>query len=645
MSEKSAGVPPDKRTRKYDGKNRMFFASDVTTSEDKNKIYRICATVKSESLLSWDIFELFRALPSQQDGCLDIWKSSGESMMLKVRIASKAEQMLLLLKTIVSKRRQMEVTVTEVVKLNQSEGVITAPELHGTDLKEIIEECEEVCDIVRMTKFVAERNQKEYTHTYKVSFSSRKVPETLTIGFLRFKVRCYYPAPRSCFACLKYNHILKDCPVRSKVALCRLCGLNVGFIEHEGKRVLNSHTCQRPEECPNCPVSNNEHSPMSQSCPVRIVEKEVIKMKVEHDISYREARSRVKAGSFVTNTKSFADALSNRNSSTAFQDLHLKSLERKVDELQSQNKYLQEKMDQYVKRDTDESSRNSSTALSDLQLKSLERKVDELQSHNEYLEEMMEQYVQVLTAHGLIGENSTPLIHPECQDTQTVEKLDHIPSENESNSEKKPKRKRQRRKKVNKDEKSSVSVPEDDMLEVSSDDPSDHEVQEQIETDEPPVSKENSDKEDVNEFFTPVSAARKKTIPKRIPQGPVFGPVTLRTYEKIELDRLLKKYKTFRLDLDSHPGKETAITLSDPQLMLVRQRLRKPDQKTLREFIYTMGYKKDRYQYILDDQILRVFKTQGEISTMNGPVVVRREPVFGKNGYFCYWEQRELDMT
>lgn len=265
--------------------------------------------------------------------------------MLKVRVASKAEQSLLLLKTLVSKRRQMEVTVTEVVKLNQSEGVIVAPDLEGNDLELIKEECEEICDITRMTKFVVERNRREYTHTYKVLFPSRKVPETLTIGYRRFKVRCFLPAPRSCFACLSYNHILKDCPVKDKVTLCRHCGLNAGSTVQDGKRVLNSHTCQRQPKCPNCRPPDNEHSPMSTLCPARTVEKEVVKVKVENDVSYREARSRVEAGSYVSHDKSFAETLKTPKAPKFMgkdQNAALEALEKRIKELEDRNCYLEE---------------------------------------------------------------------------------------------------------------------------------------------------------------------------------------------------------------------------------------------------------------------------------------------------------------
>lgn len=125
-------------------------------------------------------------------------------------------------------------------------------------------------------------------------------------------MRTYYDAPRGCLACLSYAHLFRNCPKKETVALCRKCGLNAGLNEEESKqlekRVLRDHVCQVPPECPNCPIGRNAHRPTETICPARQREVEVIRIKTDHCLSYREARARV-SDSFVTSHKSFAETV------------------------------------------------------------------------------------------------------------------------------------------------------------------------------------------------------------------------------------------------------------------------------------------------------------------------------------------------
>jgi hypothetical protein len=81
-----------------------------------------------------------------------------------------------------------------------------------------------------------------------LTFSKKSLPEYVTIGYMRYEVRKYYPRPFRCNVCLKFGHSKKRCP--TKTELCRNCG-----------EARNSEKCQIPPRCVNCPAPIPEQQP------------------------------------------------------------------------------------------------------------------------------------------------------------------------------------------------------------------------------------------------------------------------------------------------------------------------------------------------------------------------------------------------
>lgn len=313
MGEQSTGVPPDRRRRKGGGDMWSETILRDSTAQENIKFMKMAPVNEGESFFTLNLLQLKHQLPSVNQGLLEVKPFAGNSLLLKVRENSDAMMILSQLRRVATGVRELAVVVTSMDAMNRSRGTIYAPELKGTPTEEIVAENEEILEMEQLSRWNVERQTREVIPAYKITFRTRKTPEHVVIGFMRYQVRTYYDAPRGCLACLSYAHLFRNCPKKETTAMCRKCGLNVGLDEAETKRlekrVLRVHVCQAPPECPNCPPGRNSHRPTENICPARQREIEVIRIKTDHCLSYREARARV-SDSYVASHRSFASTVS-----------------------------------------------------------------------------------------------------------------------------------------------------------------------------------------------------------------------------------------------------------------------------------------------------------------------------------------------
>lgn len=308
MNILGTGEPPDRGRNKKNNNGQSW--SEIMIEETGDfKFHKINLKDKNASFYDQNVFKYDQLLPRSM-GFLEKKFMSNTSLMIKVTNGSVAETRIAGWKTMDINGRQVEVEVKEVTGLNSSEGTIYAPELNATSSTEIIQMSDQIRNIERMTRWDPVLLKRVDTDRYKITFNSRKIPEKLNLGFLRFGVRQFYPLPRGCLVCLRYDHMFRNCPQKDVMSLCRKCGLDVGLDQAESKRldkrVLRAHTCQVPPRCPNCPQGENEHGSTSPTCQARKKESEIIRMKIDHNLSYGEARKRVNDPSFRSSGQSFA---------------------------------------------------------------------------------------------------------------------------------------------------------------------------------------------------------------------------------------------------------------------------------------------------------------------------------------------------
>jgi hypothetical protein len=95
---------------------------------------------------------------------------------------------------------------------------------------------------------------------------------------MRHNVRVYYPRPLRCSKCCKFQHTRKRCPEREMA--CRNCNADA----HPGIQCpLNSKYCR------NC--QTNDHTTYDRDCPTLAMETQIVKTKVDQNISYGQARA------------------------------------------------------------------------------------------------------------------------------------------------------------------------------------------------------------------------------------------------------------------------------------------------------------------------------------------------------------------
>lgn len=114
------------------------------------------------------------------------------------------------------------------------------------------------------------------TPTCLISVQGTTLPEFFYFGYVRVKTRAYYPNPLQCGKCYRFGHTKRNCQEGS---ICPECSL-----EHE-----YNHPCLAEAHCVNC---KGPHSARARECPVKMAESKIVRIKVDEDVSYPEARKR-----------------------------------------------------------------------------------------------------------------------------------------------------------------------------------------------------------------------------------------------------------------------------------------------------------------------------------------------------------------
>lgn len=137
-----------------------------------------------------------------------------------------------------------------------------------------------VIEVRRFTrKDPKDRTKTIPTNTMVLTLQGTTVPEFLYFGYVRVKTRPYYPSPLQCTKCHRFRHTRKYCTQNESCADCSS--------EH-----AVSTPCAADPLCINC---SGPHSSRSRDCPVKIDEVNIVKIKIDQDVSYVEARKRHEA--------------------------------------------------------------------------------------------------------------------------------------------------------------------------------------------------------------------------------------------------------------------------------------------------------------------------------------------------------------
>ncbi|XP_071520510.1 uncharacterized protein [Panulirus ornatus] len=217
---------------------------------------------------------LIRKVTNGWSGPVDMVRKLASGDLVKVRWANQVADLLKLTQFHIHK-----VVVTIPVSTNSCWGIIYCPELMDMSEDEIVKELADV-DVVAaryITKFV--NGTRRWTPLINLTFGQSKLPDEIFVGYLRCQAKPYIPNSLRCFKCQHYGHPEKSCSFSAKCGKCATDG-------HTADSCTNDRML-----CVNC---NGNHPSWDRECPRFRFEKEVCEMKTRNNISYGEARKRVK---------------------------------------------------------------------------------------------------------------------------------------------------------------------------------------------------------------------------------------------------------------------------------------------------------------------------------------------------------------
>lgn len=208
-------------------------------------------------------------------GPIDDAKSEGKCTKYVIRTRKPAQVEKLLKMTHLCDGTEVSVVLHPT--LNISRCVIFAMDLIHKEEKEIVDElsCQGVIKARRIL-----RSNKERTSAIILTFNKSVYPSEVKVGVLIFETRPYYPNPMLCFHCFEYGHARFSCVNPKR---CYNCSL-----PHEERE-----KCEDASYCRNC---EKDHRPTSRQCPIYKKEMDVIRTRIDYNLSTADARARVEAG-------------------------------------------------------------------------------------------------------------------------------------------------------------------------------------------------------------------------------------------------------------------------------------------------------------------------------------------------------------
>lgn len=159
-----------------------------------------------------------------------------------------------------------------------------------TSVEELSEYLKDANPSVTNVKRLNKGNSKIPTLSLMIQFQCTELPDYVTIGYQKYKVRQFIPSPWQCFNCQRFGHSAKEC--RSKPR-CLMCAGT-----HESKQCpmkTNNETIPKNDlKCANC-LGN--HAANYGGCHNIKKAKTVETVRTEKKLSYRDALAQVHSSS------------------------------------------------------------------------------------------------------------------------------------------------------------------------------------------------------------------------------------------------------------------------------------------------------------------------------------------------------------
>jgi len=160
------------------------------------------------------------------------------------------------------------------------QGKIFLPHLEQDSLPDILEELKPQ-GIIALRKLYNDP-RKAHSPIYVITCIGNECPEYIKIAYLKCKIKKYYPSPLRCGNCFRWGHTTASC---TSAMVCSHCS-------QKGHKKENCET--EEAKCINC---QEAHDSKSKDCRKYQKELQICKIKVDQNISFREARKIVESNS------------------------------------------------------------------------------------------------------------------------------------------------------------------------------------------------------------------------------------------------------------------------------------------------------------------------------------------------------------
>jgi hypothetical protein len=161
--------------------------------------------------------------------------------------------------------------------LNFCRGVVRSRDLRNCSEAEMVENLRDQNVVEAKRIHISRNGNRILTNTFILKFNVCKLPENIKAGFINIPVEPFVPNPLRCYNCQRFGHHKDKC---QKVKVCARCGQE----NHDFS------SCENPKQCANC---KGDHSAHSKECVKWQQEREILKIKVQDNVSFQEAKKRV----------------------------------------------------------------------------------------------------------------------------------------------------------------------------------------------------------------------------------------------------------------------------------------------------------------------------------------------------------------
>ena len=175
--------------------------------------------------------------------------------------------------------RKIEVKVEPHPFKNSVRGVITCPDLRGVADDEVVDgmEGQGVTHARRIRRKV--KGSLMNTDSIVLTLNRPTLPREVKVGYLVVPIRAFLPDPVRCFKCQAFGHVSSKCRGTQRCGVCSAEG-------------HGSDACQSDSvKCANC---GGQHRAWHRKCPKFVFEAEVRALMTKENVSFREARDRVR---------------------------------------------------------------------------------------------------------------------------------------------------------------------------------------------------------------------------------------------------------------------------------------------------------------------------------------------------------------